>query len=55
MATKGSDGHWNQPTTGMFTMLRNLRNNNARLRQDANRYIAQIRNANGPSAEYTTS
>ena len=40
-------GHWNQPTTGMFTMLRNLRNNNTTLRQAANDYIAQIRNANG--------
>ena len=40
-------GHWNQPTTGMFTMLRNLRNNNTALRQAANDYIAQIRNANG--------
>ena len=48
-AIQDSDGHWNQPTTGMFTMLRNLRNNNAGLRQAANRYIAQIRNANGPS------
>ena len=48
-AIQDSAGHWNQPTTGMFTMLRNLRNNNAGLRQAANRYIAQIRNANGPS------
>ena len=47
-ATKDSTtGHWNQPSTGMFTMLRNLRNNNATLRRDANDYVAQIHNANG--------
>ena len=48
MATKGSDGHWNQPSTGMFTMLRNLRNETDRAqRAAADLYISQIQNANG--------
>jgi hypothetical protein len=47
-ATQDSDGHWNQPTTGMFTMLRNLRNETDRAqREDADLYISQIQNANG--------